>query len=246
MIRRFLTTLCALAYLVAATGAQAGFVINSYGFATAAPAPTFAYVTTVFDIVDATTYTYPATSIGTADPTRKLVFIPGCKDSATNFSIDTLTVNAAGATEVVDNSADTGAVVQTAIYIKDHPTGTVADLELTTSEGTTNCAIAVYAAYNLSSSTATDTAAQFQTSSANIDLSMDTVIGDLCFGGSYDQNETQAATWAGLAEDAETEVTGEAEISVASLTAASASTPLTIGADWTGTGDSIGVGTCFR
>lgn len=222
------------------------WLINSYRFAAGAATPTLTYVTTTENDTSLTTYTFTAVNTGTADATRKTIVAISGGDSATDFSIASVTVGGAAATEVID-SANTGSTVQTAIYIIDNPSGTTANIVVTLSEAGNGCGIAVWAAYDLSSSTATDTATQFQSTAANIVLSLDISAGGVAVGIASTMDNASTGTWTGLTERAE-EIVGADDhmFSPADTTSAGGAAPLTVGADWSLAADSIGVSASFR
>ena len=208
--------------------------------------PSLVYVTSVGLDTNLTTYTFSAASMGTEGATRKIIIGVGAEDALTGFTINSVTVGGVAAASVVTTSADTGSLVQSGLFIVDLPTGATADVVVTLSEACTSCGIAIWAAYDLTSSTPAATASQFQTSSANIVLSMNVLVGDLIVGVSTNEQSSNAATWAGLTEDAETVMGAEAEISAASHTAIAAATPLTIGCDWDNARDVTGCAAVFR
>jgi hypothetical protein len=193
------------------------------------------------DEVDRTVYTFNAQPVGGAGNRKTIVGVAG-RDSAIDFTILSVTVNGVAATNVVTNAIETGSTIQTGIFIIDNPTGVTADIVVTFSEIITQCGIAVWAAYDLVSSTPTDTAQQFQTASANIDLSLDVQAGGVAVGMSGAGGAAAVCAWAGLVEQFDADAPTEAfSYSGAGYTAVAGQTPLTTGADWTGTDDAAGV-----
>jgi hypothetical protein len=193
-------------------------------------------------IVDTNIYTYNAQSAGPAGNRHTIIGVVGRDSASTDFSILGLTVNGVAATSVVTNAIETGSTLQTGIFIIDNPIGETMDIVVTFSETVTQSAIAVWAAYDLVSSTPTATAQQFQTASANINLSLNVDAGGFAVGISGNGSTVGACTWAGFAARFDADSPSEAlSYSGADYTATTAQTPLTIGADWTGTDDAAGV-----
>jgi hypothetical protein len=58
--------------------------------------------------------------------------------------------------------------------------------------------------------------------------------------------DTKTTTWAGFTERVDTSDTIQASFSAADYTNTAAQTPLTVGCDWTGSDDAIGVAASFR
>lgn len=237
-------TLLALLYLVSATCAQAGFLLNSYIISGAGGA-SISFVGCTGDNSDLTTYSYVAHATGTAGA-RKTIVAAGGQDSATDFSIASMTVGGAAATERVD-SANAGSLVQSAVYIIDNPSGTTATIDVTFSEAVINAAICVWAAYNLTAETAVDTAAQFQTASAPITLDLDVPPGGVGVGFSYADGNSLTITWTGLTERSEASVSdGGNSSGYSGADTAAPGVPTGVTADWVSTDDSIGVSASFQ
>ena len=243
-MKHIFRSLIALAYLASAATAQAGFVINSFW-----GAATISLVGCTADGVSATTFTFTDHATGTAGARKTIVGVSS-NDGATNFSTSTMTVGGVSATEIID-SANTGSLVQSSIYIIDNPSGTTATIVVTMSEAVEGAAICVWAAYNISSETATATASEFQTSSAAITLSLNINSGGVGVGMSaVQENGAATVTWTGMTESSEAiikDAVGTAsDGSYSSAQTTTAGTPLSVTADWVSTTDSIGVSASFR
>lgn len=247
-MKRFLATLCALAFLISQASAS-NILINPYVLATGvSPPASISFVGCTASVSANTVYTFTNHATGTAGA-RKTIVSASAKDNATIFSIDSMTVGGVSATEVVDNSADTGSLVQNALYIIDNPSGTTATIVVTASESMSNMTVCVWAAYDLLSTTATATASQFQTASAAITLSLNVSTDGIGVGISSVSSDSDTATWTGLTErvDALAESGAPGEVmSYSGADTATAGTPLSVTADWTGTDDSAGVSASFR
>lgn len=246
MRRVLFRTLIALLYLLAVVPAQAGFVINSFSFASTGPA-SISFVGCASDASDSTLYIFSSHDTGIADPTRSTIIGVTGSDAATNFSISAVSLNGSPVDEVVD-SANAGSLVQSGIYIISNPSGANGDINVTFSEAIVNSAVCVWAAYNLNFLTATDTAAAFQTAAASIDLSLDVATEGVAVGMSVTRSSGEAVTWVGLSERSETTIAegGGNAATFSGADAATAGTPLTVSADWSGSNDSIGVSASFR
>lgn len=245
-MRHFFRSLIALAYLLAATPAPAGFVINPFQFGAAAASISF--VSCTADTSNSTTYTFSSHATGTAGTRKTIVGVSGL-DAATSFSVSSMTVGGAAAAESVDNSVDTGSLIQTAIYIIDNPSGTTATIAVTFSEAITSASVCVWAAYDIISETPVDTANQFQTASANIDLSLDVSAGGVAVGMSAQNHTNLFGAWAGMTERSFAVVenaTNPEDHSQSSADTTTTGTPLTVGKDFTETADSAGTSASFR
>lgn len=191
----------------------------------------------------ATTYTFGSATLAYPRQDRKLIIAACGEDSATDFSITGITVDSVAATEVID-SANVGSFVQSALYIKDHPSGTTASIAVTFSEAILTCGIFVWCAYNLKSNTPIATKAEYQTASANIDLSIKTPDNGLVFAAGVARNDgggPQTAVWNGLYNPQSL-----SRQSAANLDCTNQVFLRTIGCDFTGVEDSIGVSASFR
>ncbi|MDZ4818541.1 MAG: hypothetical protein SGJ20_06155, partial [Planctomycetota bacterium] len=208
-------------------------------------AATISFVSCTTSAANLTTYTFTAHATGTAGTRKTIVGVTG-EDGTSDFSVDSMTVGGVSAAEVVD-SANASSAIQSALYIIDNPSGTTADIVVTFSEAVTSSAVCVFAAYDISSETAVATASQYQATSANIVLSLDVSADGVAVGQSAFEGSSQTTTWAGLVENAPESCSAEACASSAHYTEdATASSPLTAGSDWTGSGESIGVSASFR
>lgn len=246
MRRALLRTLIAFLYLLAVIPANAGFVINSFRYASTGPA-SISFVGCTGTSTDSTLYIFSSHDTGVADPTRSTILGVVGTDSAIDFSISAVSLSGSPMAEAVD-SANAGSINQAGLYIIANPTGTNGDINVTFSEEISNAAVCVWAAYGLISLTATDTAAAFHTSAGLLDLSLDLSTDGLGIGMSTAQESSETVTWIGFSESSpETTISdGPRSATFSGADAATAGTPLTVSADWTGSRDAIGVSASFR
>lgn len=203
----------------------------------------FVGCTSVADAASPLTYTNHAT--GTAGNRWTIVGVV-VEDGATAFTIDSMTVGGSAATEITDNSAETGSLMQSALYIISNPSGTTATIDVTVSEAVTVSAVCVWAAYDLVSAAAHDTAASFHTSSGNLALSLDVPVDGIAAGicGS-EQNAADATTWTGMTEQSEARTNGNTS-NYSGANTVTVGTPLSVNCNWDGSSDAIGVTASFR
>lgn len=234
--------LIAVIYLAAATLAQAGMLINSYQFGVPA---TISFVGCTSDETNLTTYTYTNHATGTAGARRTIVGV-GLRDGTTDFSTASMTVGGVSATEAAD-TADTGSLVQSAIYIIDNPSGTTATIVVTASEAIQSMTVCVWAAYDVISITPADTAINFQTASAALTLDLDVTGGGVAVGMATVNNSAGGtATWTGMNERSDAASGGANEHGQSSADTTTEGTPVTVSADFTGTEDATGATASFR
>jgi hypothetical protein len=251
-MRRLIYSLFALCLLVSVALAAGGFGAgnNLTGFwqknivGGGAATPSISYVSATENGAAATTYTFTDHATGTAGATRKTIVGACGDDGQTNFSIASMTVGGSAAAEVAD-TANAGAAAQCALYIIDNPSGTTATIAVTFSEAISHASIAVWAAYDLNSSTQTDFAVGFHTSAAAITLSSDIQADGIGVGVCLTMNDAQTTTWVGLTERDDS-VGANITITAADTVQASAQTPLTISCDMSGSSDTVGAVAAFR
>lgn len=173
---------------------------------------------------DLTAYTFTAAAIGTAAVGRRvIVCVSGY--SGSNPAVSSVTVGGNAATAVVSQIS---VGQRSAIYIIQVDTGTTADIVVTFSVGCSFCGAAVFAAYNLLSSTATDTGSSTANpATGTMNISAGGV--GVAYAAAY-AAASRTFTWAGLTERVDEDV--EAALfdthSAASAAFASAQTGLTV------------------
>lgn len=211
-----------------------------------APDLTYAYASITAITTDATSYTFTAAGVGTAGSNRTLIIAVANANlsGSSTPSISDLTVNGASAgSPIYQRAAGTNAVFVT-FYAYQLTSGTTADIVATFSETATRCGIAVYAVYDLQSTTPKDSAEDLSSPCA---LALDITPGDLILAAAYGTtgSTTEQWSWTNATEDAELDLEGSARpFSVASYLSATTATR-TVTASLTG-GSTCAVGIVLR
>lgn len=189
--------------------------------------------TNTFSETDLTTYTFSSQDIGTAVTGRRVIVGVGGVAAASR-TISSVTIGGNSAAQSVFAEATTTAAEQAAIYVLQVDAGTTADIVVTWSSGMVRCAIGVWAAYDLQSSTATHTGSSTASpGTANLNVSA----GGVAFGMAINlQNSgTNTYTWNNLTEAFDASFgSGIGTYSGAESTFATAQSGLTITATPTG------------
>ena len=206
--------------------------------------PSISYIGFTVNITNQQVYTFNSQSVGLAG-NRKTILGILSQDSAPDFSVSSVLVNGIAATSVVQSTA-TGSEALAALYIIDNPTGTTANIVVTFSESVASAALIIWAAYDLSSETPTDTENGFETASAALTLSLNVAEFGVAAGVSCSTADPETNTWVGFTERLDSAANGEFSIGAADYTATTAQTPLTVTSDWTGANDAAGVSASFR
>lgn len=152
--------------------------------------------------VDATpglsTYTFTSASIGTASTGRVIIVgVGGSNVTVAAITITSVTIGGVSATEISDNRSGQS---YCGLYSLQVDTGTTADIVVTWSGVMSACGIGVWAAYNLLSSTPTDTGTDSASDPLNTTI-------DVSAGGvvvAYTENyagSTPSNVWTGVTED---------------------------------------------
>jgi len=198
------------------------------------------------DTSDATVYTYTDHATGTADANRTTIIGVMAEDSATNFEVSSMTVGGSAATERFDQSNISFAIEQ-AVYVFANPTGTTATIEVTFSEAITGSTICVWAASNLSATTAI--ASNSDSSTTGLDAGDLTLSGHaggaaIVIGIGIDAASTAAWAWTGPTERADAAAGAEFRYTAADATVSA--DPYSITIDSTGAGQGMGLAIAFR
>jgi len=241
MIRRFLITLAALAYLVSATTAQAGYLINPFWVATSPPSITFLQCTS--SISDLTTYTFAAQNVGTASDDRYTGVGVFGQDATTIFGVSTVTVGGGSATEIVDE--DGTGLVDTAFYMFLNTAGTSEDIVVTFSEAVTGAGVCLFQINNIASGTAVASVPDDDTAAGPVILTHNVSALGVSVGVCTTQGIGNRTSWTGQTERTDAE---DAEISWSAADFTNddvADTPLTVNCDYLGTKDTSGVAASF-
>ncbi|MGD9537147.1 MAG: hypothetical protein AB7P52_05260 [Alphaproteobacteria bacterium] len=189
--------------------------------------PSISYQTAVTSTANTNSYSFASQNIGAASPTRYVAIGIGAVTTGAAVTFTGVTIGGVAATQVSTTSLH--AAHRMAIYIAAVPNGSTA----TISFGTTNTAarawLAVWALYDLTSTTPTDTAVT--TSGNPASLNVDLTAGDVTLAVTeMHSNGTKSVSWAGMTERADAVVENNSAFSAADHTATVSETPRTISA----------------
>lgn len=243
MARLFLGLLAILATLGAA---RADLILNEMqGFSVVSGGATsVTFLNCTSDTSNTDSYSFGGQATGTASADRYTIIGVVGEDAASNFAVSSVTVGGASATEIADE--DGTGLVNSAIYIVANPDGTSETVEVGWSEPVTGTAICLWQANNLADATAFSTAVDDDTASGNLALSINTVALKISVGVCGVEASGNTTTWTGLTERDDNDAGAEFGYSAADFTEdATASTPLSVDCNYTGTGDSTGATATF-
>lgn len=178
-----------------------GYQVLGFGVGGGGPALTVSYVTTVASVTDGTSFTFSGASIGAETAARVVIMAIGAGSGvSTAMTITGVTVAGNAATEQV-TIADSGGTdtERSSIYAIAVPSGTTADIVVTTSHTARYCAVAVYIADLASitkSASATNTVEP-------IVMSIDVAAGGFVIATGQTRNDGGSNTYTvtGLTED---------------------------------------------
>lgn len=240
MIRKLATVLAALCFYC--SQASAGFLLNSFQVK---PPPSYSSLgcTNLGSGADPSTFT--SVNVGTADASRTTILSITADDgTTTDFSFIGVTIGGDSATEIVD-TANASSRQQSAIYAMDNPAGTSENVVIDFSEAVADVTLCVYAAYNLTSSSAISSNSGFDTSGGLLTLSVNTQDKGIAVGICGADAGSASVAWVGLTEETDSTGTGHF-YSSAWLSNTTDATPLTVSCDYAGTGDIAGAAASFR
>ena len=201
--------------------------------------PSIAYQTSAEDINALTTYTFSSQAFGTASATRSII-VGVSSAIAGSATISSATIGGVSATISKQFAQGTRAVA--GIIIASVPTGTTGTVAITFNTAMLRCAIGVWAAYDLSSITATATA---QSSANPEDLSLNVSANGIAVGVSYNNViSAGSASWTGFTERFDFGVQGL--YTGADYTATTAQTPLAVTLTHASPSNDGGVSASFR
>lgn len=230
--------------------ANADLIINELnGFNAGGVSPaTVTFLQCAEDASDASTYTFTSQNVGTASSDRYTIVGIGGDDNATVWDISSVTVGGNSATEAVDYGG-VSSLNNTAIYYIANPTGTSQTIVVNTSEAINHLQICVWQANNIQTGTPFATNTGFDTAAAAFHMDLNIPANGAAVGVCSTQAGSQTFTWTGLTERIDDPAIG-AEAN--SYTAAdlnqggTASTPLSITCDATGSADTSGAVASWR
>lgn len=209
--------------------------------------PSLSWVGATADGTNVQLYTFTSHATGTPRQSRKTIVGVSGRDGTADFSILTVTLGGVTMTEVVD-AADVGSLANAGIYILDNPLGTTSTITVNFSEAVSGCAIGVWAAYDLLSSTAYATASQFQTISAELVLDLACPANGIVISQSNTNLDGgNTTTWnPGMMERVDAVLAADMSYSSADGICPNYTRSYPVRCDWTGADDAIGVAASFR
>lgn len=202
-----------------------------FGGARRSTAPSVAFVAATASSSDLTTYTFSSHAIGTASATRYIVVGVSVRASTTSALTSSVTVGGNSATKIKELNNTTNNCCSASLHIIAVASGTTADIVVTHSRSAIATGIGVWAVYDVSSATPTDSASTTSDSSGN--LNCDTTIGDVIIGCAVSAG-TPTTTWTGATEDYDQAMDAYVMHGASAVADATAS-PRTITCDWVGT-----------
>jgi hypothetical protein len=242
-MRALLRILIAAIYLVAATTAQAGFLINSYAVAPGTPIASITFLQCAESTSDLTTYTLATQNVGTASADRYTIGTISSTDSVGTYTTSTVTVGGDSATINVDQGASSP--FSAVIFAVANPAGTSEDVVITFSEAITGVRLCLWQANNITSATAVATTSATAGSGGPITLSINVSSLGVAVGVCSINNTTPTYVWTGLTEREDSTGT-EFNLSAADFTNDnSADSPLAITCDPTGSNTNVGASASY-
>lgn len=232
MLRYLPVVLIALLLALAPACAQEFNVFHQYAKAPTATPATVSFVGCTASSSDLTTYTFTDHATGTAGNRTTIVAAYG-EDGASDFSPVSMTIGGVSANAQTAAWGTTSRAVQGRIFSLANPSGTTATIAVTFSEAITAAQVCVWAAYDLQSATATDSATNETTDGSPVTLDTDVPADGIAVGGGIN-GLTGACnvTYVGLTEQFSDDPSGEFCGSAADFdNDASADVPLTISCD---------------
>jgi hypothetical protein len=161
------------------------------------------FVGSTVDTSNATSHTYTNHAIGTATADRYVVVIAYAIDNGVERSIDSMTIGGNAASSIQSNKSATTQDVYSHMFGLAVAADTTATIVVTYSSTMATGAVAVYALYNLSSTTPHAVNGNQTNSATSISTTLDIPAGGLAIAGSciFTNNVDHSAT--GLTEDAD-------------------------------------------
>jgi hypothetical protein len=202
--------------------------------------PSYVHTTGPAITTDLSEYTFSSVDISDAGNRIVVVGIMSLRSAAGTANLTSVTI--AGVSASVEVVSASGGRQICAIATASVPTGTTGDIVVTFDQTMARCVIAVWAAYDLNSATAVDTASSTADPAS---LDVDTQTAGLIFAVAYN-NGGGTATWTGITEQFDT--TSEAAlVTAADATVATGETPRTVECDYSSADtERVGVSASFR
>lgn len=251
MLRRWLSSLLALALSLAPAAAQeffpsAGPLLGGSIAAPAAGSPTMDVATCAASTANGASYTQTLTFSGTSDgDTVTVVVIALAEDTAIDFQVNSMTFDGTSGTELTEaHDFDVGQGVNTSMWARTMSGAASVSVVTGYSEGVTSNVVCGWAFKGLASATPDTATSDTDTASNPIVLTLGTTDATgFAIGACISPLTTESATWAALTEREDTQH-GESDYSNADASATGSSMAVTC--DWTGTGDSAGSAAAFH
>ena len=178
---------------------------------------------------DASSYTFASSDIGTATD-RSLVVVAIHYRSS---SISSVTIGGVTATQI----RTVGAGLNTAIFSASGVTGTTADVVVTLSGTASRCLVAVYALYNLRSTTPVDSDITFTLSGSSLSRTVDTQADGVIVAAASATGSGRTFTWTGATENYDTVIeTADSYSGASTLTTSNTTTTVSFTIAGGGTG----------
>lgn len=205
------------------------------------PEISITYVTEAGSGTNLTTYTFAATSIGTAAADRVVIVAAGGASGSAR-TISSVTIGGNTATVAVTQASTSGVGVRCGLYYLAVAAGTTADIVVTFSGSMASCRIATFAMTGHTSAIPAATGAD-GSGSTTFDPNCNVTTGDVLISMSV--ADGSAVAWTGATEQSDG-VTEQTNLSTAKYIATSTQTPRTIQAVHTGASLGCAVSAAWR
>jgi len=220
-----------------------GFVITPCIPSSAARS--LSYRTAAVDETDTNSYSFASQDFGTADANRHLIIAITGEAVSGSIAISSVTIGGVSATITVQASSDDATKGVAGIAIAAVPSGATGTVAVTFNANARYAGIAVWAAYNLASATAVDTASSTSGTADPTSLNVDTAINDFVIAVGRSDNASSAA-WTGVTKRFDLTYGGTDEHTGGDHTATTAETPRTVQYNMSSAGRACGVAAVFR
>lgn len=147
-----------------------------------------------------------ATGLAPVAPNRRYVYAAIGLASSGTFTVSSVTI--AGASASLFAGLNTSSFVQAQIWVAEVPTGTTANVQVTTSANTLCCGVATYPAINPATPTVPDATTPSTATSSPLSLDLNIIGGGAAVGVVQvrDTTATSGGAWSGLIENVDTDI----------------------------------------
>lgn len=198
--------------------------LNGFNVASGASAASITFLQcSAEDPTNLTTYDFLTQNVGTASVDRYNVVAVLAMDTASAFTVSTITVGGNSATAI--QNVNTAVVRYSGLFILSNPTGTSQTISVTMSEPVTSMRVCVWQVNNIASGTAVDST---NNDGAVATVSINVSALGVALAACVTQNITATNTWVGLTERADSNATEQTVTAADFLNDAAADSPLTI------------------